>query len=303
MARIQKHHVLHGTISATVAVVVSLAAWLVVHSGIASSSAASAGTYACFKGSSGQVFLRTSCKTGEKRVLINGTGLQGARGYSNFELAQQNGFSGTVADWLKTLVGPAGSSGGGSTGATGATGPAGPAGATGATGAKGADGFIPAYGYFIDTTSQTMSATNTATPMKFATNVIANKGVTVGLGSDGVSRTRITFDKAGVYNVAFSAQFFKAVSNNTEDYDVWLSQNGSPVANSNTQATITNDVGKTGKSVAAWNFFVTTTADNEYCEIMWSAANTVVSIPYVAPQSNPTRPGIPSLILSVNQVG
>ena len=129
----RRHHVINGSIAATVAIIVSLTAWLVVHSGIASTNAASAGTYACFKSATGQVYLRATCKANEKRVLINGTGLQGSRGYSNFELAQQNGFTGTVADWLKTLVGPAGASGSGSTGATGVAGPTGSTGSTGST--------------------------------------------------------------------------------------------------------------------------------------------------------------------------
>lgn len=302
MGKVQKHHVINGSIAAVVAVTVSVTAWLVVHSGIASSNAASAGTYACFKNSSGQVYLRDKCKTGEKRVLINGTGLQGARGYSNYELAQQNGFTGTVTEWLKTLVGPAGSSGSGSTGPAGPQGPAGAPGPKGDAGTPGS-GFVPDYGYFIDVTSQVMQATNTPTAMKFGTNITADHGVTVTSATPGGPATRITMAKAGTYNVQFSAQIYKAVSNNTEDIDIWLSQNGQNVANSNTQLTITNDVGKTGKAVAAWNFFVKTTTANEYVEIMWSAANAVVSIPYVGPQTNPDRPGIPSLILSVDQVG
>lgn len=298
----RRHHVINSSISAVVAIIVSLAAWLVVHSGIASSDAASAGTYACFKNTTGQVYLRSKCKTGEKRVLINGTGLQGSRGYSNFELAQQNGYTGTVTEWLKTLIGPAGSSGSGSTGATGATGPAGPAGPKGDAGAPGA-GFVPDYGYFIDVTSQTMTAVNTATPILFGTNVIADHGVTITSATPGGPKSRITFAKAGTYNIQFSAQIFKASSTGPEEVDIWLSQNGSNVANTNTQLTLTNDVSKTGKAVAAWNFYVKTTTANEYAELYWSASNTVISIPYVAPQTGPERPGIPSIILSVNQVG
>lgn len=296
MAKVQKHHVINGSIAAVVAVAVSLAAWLVVHSGIASSSAASAGTYACFKNASGQVYLREKCKSGEKRVLINGTGLQGARGYSNFELAQQNGFTGTVAEWLKTLVGPAGSSGSGSSGATVVTGPAGP---IGPKGDSGADGLIPDYGYFMDITTQNMLAINTPTAMKFGTNLIANKGVTI----TGADKTRITFAKPGVYTIQFSAQVFKNTSTNTADIDIWLSQNGLTVPNTNTQLTVTNDIGKTGKIAAAWNYFVTITEANQYCELMWSSQSAVISLPYVAPQSTPDRPAIPSVILSVSQVG
>lgn len=304
----KKHHIINGSLAALIAAIISLTTWFVVIPGLASSNAATAGTYACFKSSTGHVYLRSSCKTGEKRILINGTGLQGARGYSNFELAQQNGYTGTVAEWLKTLVGPAGSSASGSTGATGPAGPAGPIGATGPAGPKGdagapGSGFVPDYGYFIDTTSQTMTAINTPTAMKFGTSIIAEHGITITSATVGGPLTRITMAKAGTYNIQFSAQVFKATSNSTEDIDIWLSQNGTTVPNSNTQLTITNDIGKTGKAVAAWNFFVKTTSANEYVELMWSAANTAVSIPYVGPQTNPDRPGIPSLILSVNQVG
>lgn len=290
----RRHHLISGSIAATVAIIVSLSSWLVVSSGVTATDAATKGTYACFKSSTGQVFLRSTCKTGEKRILINGSGLQGARGYSNFELAQQNGFAGTVAEWLKTLVGPAGATVYGSDGArgpVGATGPVGP------VGPAGADGFIPDYGYFIDLTSQTMPAIKTATPVKIGTNVISDKGVTIANGS------QITFAKPGTYNVQFSIQVQKATSTSPEDIDIWLSQNGTTVPNTNTQLTITNDVAKTGKAVAAWNFFVTTTAAGEYCELMWSAANTVVSLPYVGPQTLPDRPSIPSVILSVNQIG
>ena len=72
------------------------------------------------------------------------TGADGADGASAYEVAVANGFVGTEAEWLDSLVGPAGPTG--ATGATGATGPkgdtgdTGPAGATGATGASGADG-------------------------------------------------------------------------------------------------------------------------------------------------------------------
>jgi hypothetical protein len=62
----------------------------------------------------------------------------GPRGPSAFEVAVAQGFSGTVAQWLASLVGPIGPTG--AVGATGATGPAGPAGPQGATGARGATG-------------------------------------------------------------------------------------------------------------------------------------------------------------------
>ena len=67
--------------------------------------------------------------TGEDGV--DGTdGADGADGPSAYEVAVGNGFVGTEAQWLASLVGPQGAQG--ATGATGAQGPTGPAGPAGA---------------------------------------------------------------------------------------------------------------------------------------------------------------------------
>lgn len=63
------------------------------------------------------------------------------RGDSAYEVAVENGFVGTKAEWLASLVGEQGATGAvGATGATGATGAPGAKGDTGATGAAGAPG-------------------------------------------------------------------------------------------------------------------------------------------------------------------
>ena len=87
-------------------------------------------------------------------------GADGADGASAFEVALANGFEGTEAQWLATLVGPAGADGRdgapgadgadgapgapGADGADGAQGPQGPQGPPGAPGADGTDGVAPA---------------------------------------------------------------------------------------------------------------------------------------------------------------
>jgi len=53
--------------------------------------------------------------------------------------------------------------------------------------------------------------------------------------------------------------------------------------------------------VAAWNWIVEGLA-NDYFQIMWSSPDTDMRIYAEGPQSNPTRPGIPSVILTVSQV-
>lgn len=73
-----------------------------------------------------------------------GGGGTGAAGKSAYEIAVDNGFSGSVTQWLASLVGPRGATG--ATGPAGATGATGPAGATGATGAQGPKGDTGATG-------------------------------------------------------------------------------------------------------------------------------------------------------------
>ena len=67
-----------------------------------------------------------------------GGGTNGTPGKSAYEVAVDNGYTGTVAQWLASLVGPAGPQG--PTGATGAQGSTGPAGADGAQGPQGDPG-------------------------------------------------------------------------------------------------------------------------------------------------------------------
>jgi len=78
--------------------------------------------------------LNLSVYNGTTWVTIGG----GASGASAYELAVTNGYSGTEAQWLASLVGATGATG--PTGATGATGPQGIQGLTGATGAQGPKG-------------------------------------------------------------------------------------------------------------------------------------------------------------------
>lgn len=88
------------------------------------------------------------------------TGATGAAGLSAFDIAINNGYSGTVQDWLNDLVGPAGPQG--DKGATGATGPQGEQGVKGETGAT-------AYDLWL-------SQGNTGTLQQFLTSLIGPKG-------------------------------------------------------------------------------------------------------------------------------
>jgi len=146
------------------------------------------------------------------------------------------------------------------------------------------------YGSFYSTQDQTNAGATATNKMTLNTTDIAS-GVSI------VSNSRVTIANAGIYNIQFSAQLDKTDSGD-DIVDIWLCKNGSPVANTNTQMTL---VGNNGKHVAAWNFVVQASA-GDYYEICWHSADTGVFLNYVAAASNPTRPAIPSVILTVTQI-
>lgn len=145
--------------------------------------------------------------------------------------------------------------------------------------------YLSAY----DTTNQNQSGNN-GTPLKYNTTEISS-GISI------VSDSRITFSKAGIYNIAFSAQVFKSDSG-TDIVTMWLRKNGTNVANSNTEVVL---VGNDGRSVAAWNFLVSAES-NDYFEIVWFSADLNVFMDAVSNLTSPLRPDIPSVILTVWQI-
>ena len=144
------------------------------------------------------------------------------------------------------------------------------------------------FGSFYDTTDQLNSAQ--VNKMKLNTTDIAS-GVTI------ADTTKITIANAGVYNIQFSAQFDKTDSG-TDAVEVWLCKNGNNIANTNTELTL---AGNGAKIVAGWNWFANAAA-GDYFEICWYSADAAVFINAIAAGTNPTRPAIPSLIVTVNQI-
>ena len=192
-------------------------------------------------------------------------------------------------------VGPSGPPGAdglpGADGAVGPSGPPGPTGAPGPSGAPGADGVGTAlyYGSFYDTTTQTTTA-DTETAMTLNTTDVSN-GVSI------VGGSQITFAHAGIYNVQFSAQVDKTGSN-SDSIDIWLRQNGTNVPWSNTSLTIAGSA----RSVAAWNFVVSV-ADGGNVELMWSSPTANMEIISSPTATGPTRPAVPSVIVTATRVG
>lgn len=151
--------------------------------------------------------------------------------------------------------------------------------------------YTPRYGSFYSNVDQTNPVANAAIAMTLNNTVTAN-GVSI------VSNSRITISKTGPYNIQFSAQLAKT-GGGTSVVDIWLNKNGTPVDWTNTTTTVTAATPTT----AAWNFVENVTVANTYYEIMWSSPDTLVLLDAVGANTNPTRPGIPSVIVTVTPVG
>ena len=146
------------------------------------------------------------------------------------------------------------------------------------------------HGSFYSTQIQTNAGATSRNIMTF-NNTDITQGVSI------VSSSRITLEFSGTYNIQFSAQFDKTDSGN-DNADVWISKNGTNVPNSNTRIELDKN---NMKIVAAWNWFVKAKA-KDYFQINWSSADIDMRLYAEGAQTSPTRPGIPSVILTVNQI-
>ena len=151
------------------------------------------------------------------------------------------------------------------------------------------------YGAFRDSTDQTAANTTTAYAVTFNTTDFSN-GVTIASGS------RITVAETGIWNLQFSIQFTNT-TNSSQDVDVWFRVNGTNIANSNSKFGFAPRKGANDPYhiIAAMNYFVSLNA-TDYVEIMWRPTDTGVSIEQYAAGTSPTRPAVPSAIVTMSFV-
>jgi len=151
------------------------------------------------------------------------------------------------------------------------------------------------YGTFQDSTDQVAANTTTAYPITFNTTDFSN-GVTI------ASNSRITVIDAGIWNCQFSIQF-KNTSNDGQDVDVWFRKNGTNIDNSNSRFHLSQrkSAGDPSHLIAAMNFFVSMDSA-DYIEIMWRTTSTAVSLEHFSTSTSPTRPAVPSAIVTMSFV-
>ena len=235
---------------------------------------------------------------------VGATGAQGPVGATG----AQGPVGATGAQGPVGATGPQGPAGAkGDTGLTGATGPQGPVGeigatgATGATGAKGDPGGFGYYGSFYDTGTLPLTAAQTSAVPLNTTDFASG----ISIDNDALSApTRIRFQFAGKYNIAFSMQLTKT-DPGTDIITIWICKGSGSGTCTNVpwSATDTYLLGNSARQVDAWNFFVDVAA-NDYVQLLVSpGTSTGTSIISSPAASSPSRPEIPSTIVTVNQVG
>lgn len=151
------------------------------------------------------------------------------------------------------------------------------------------------YGAFYDTTDQTAASTTTAYPITLNSTTLSN-GVSV------ENSSQITFTYEGVYNIQFSVQLAND-DNAAQDVDIWFRKNGVDIANSNSRFGLAQrkSAGDPYHVIGSLNY-VDSFLENDYVQLYWKTSNTSAYIEAYTAPSSPTRPAIPSVILTATFV-
>lgn len=151
------------------------------------------------------------------------------------------------------------------------------------------------FGSFYDDSDQTAVSTTTAYPITIGSTILAND-ISI------ENSSQITFVYKGVYNIQFSVQ----LSNNdnaTQDIDIWFRKNGVDIPSSNSRFGLAprKSAGDPYHVIGSLNFVDSFTA-GDYVELYWCTTNTAAYIESYTAPSSPTRPAIPSVILTATFV-
>jgi len=151
------------------------------------------------------------------------------------------------------------------------------------------------YGAFQDSTSQTAASTTVAYPITFNTTDYSN-GVTL------ESSSRIKAAYAGMYNVQFSVQL-ENTTNAPVDIEIWFRKNGTNIAASNSRFGLAarKNPGDPFHVIAGLNLIVDLQV-NQYVELVWRTSDVGAGIAAYTAGTSPTRPAIPSIILTMTFV-
>lgn len=146
------------------------------------------------------------------------------------------------------------------------------------------------YGYFVDTTDQTCTTVDTATPITWNTAVTSQN-----ISIDGTDASKINFAKTGVYSITFTAELYSA-SANSKTFYFWPKVNGTSYANTTMVITLeSNGQAKTISRAAVFHMDA-----GDYLQAFWAVDDLDTKLDAVA--ATAFAPAAPSATLSVIEV-
>ena len=163
-----------------------------------------------------------------------------------------------------------------------------------ATAADAANTALP-YGAWQNTTTHTAASTTTAYPITLDT-IDFQEGIQL------LSSSHLKVLYSGIYNVQFSLQL-SSLSNSVEDVQVWFRKNGTDLPSSNSSFGLAprKNSFEPYNVIGALNYYATLAA-NDYIELVWRTSSTDVTIAAYTGLTSPTRPNIPSVIVTMNYI-
>ena len=151
------------------------------------------------------------------------------------------------------------------------------------------------YGSFSDSTTQNIAVVNTP-------QVITIDTKEESFAVEVVDGSKITFAKAGTYDIQFSAQL-QRTNNGNDTADVWIKLNGnlpsSNVLRSNGSISI-NGAANATPQIIAWNYVLSVKA-GDYLEFWWRGTDTHIQL--LAQASDAVVPATPSFAVTAVLVG
>lgn len=147
-------------------------------------------------------------------------------------------------------------------------------------------------GSFSSMKIQNAISANTVYIMSAETTEHSN-GITV------LNNSKFKLPSSGTYNIQFSAQLEKT-GNGSCEIDIWFRKNGNDHPRSNSQLFMSKN--SNDKMVASWNYVDVTTGNTDYFEIAWSSTSNDMRLYATSGLTNPIRPDIPSVIVTVFEI-
>jgi hypothetical protein len=169
--------------------------------------------------------------------------------------------------------------------------------AGGIRGFQNSNGIILPHAMLVSNLDQTLTSTTTENLLTYDVVALSN-GIRV------VDNSKIYVPCSGQYLVTFTLQVSNR-SNAVQEFEVWAKDTGVNYPSSRTRFDVAER-----KNSDTWGhvvpaitgIFTVNDPSTHYLEIAWWASSTDVFLEHYAAESTPTRPEIPSVILTINFV-